>query len=143
MENKLEITASSEFEEVFKNYPDNVRNEMKYLRKLIEETAKKTEGITKLEETLKWGEPAFLAKHGSTFRIDWKSKTPDQYAIYFQCSSRLVETFKTVFGNIFTYEGKRAIIFKLNESIPSNELKECIKAALTYHKVKHLVTLGI
>ena len=54
-----------------------------------------------------------------------------------------VETFKTVYGDLFDYEGTRAIVFKQNEKIPVQELKQCIKAALRYHKIKHLPTLGI
>lgn len=75
--------------------------------------------------------------------MDWKSKSPNQYALYFQCTSRLVETFQMVFKNTFRFEGKRAIVFSLQEEIPTEELKYCIKAALQYHKVKHLPTLGI
>lgn len=116
---------------------------MLFLRELIIETAKETDQVNCLEETLKWSEPAYLTPIGGTVRIDWKEKTHDQYAMYFQCTSRLVETFKLVFGSKFQYEGNRAIIFKLNKKIPVEELKACIQAALTYHKVKNLQTLGI
>jgi hypothetical protein len=88
-------------------------------------------------------EPSFVTKTGSTLRMDWKEKTPDQYAMYFQCTSRLVDTFRLVFDDVFQYEEKRAIVFQLNQKIPVQELKECIKASLIYHNVKHLMTLGI
>jgi len=128
---------------VFDNYPESVRNKMLALRKLVIETAKEIDDITKLEETLKWNEPSYLTKIGSTLRMDWKPKSPNQYAMYFQCSSRLIETFKMVFKSTFEFEGKRAILFQLEDKIPTEELKCCIKAALTYHKVKHIPTLGI
>src|SRR5690606_18855447 len=101
------------------------------------------EGLDELEETLRWGEPSFVTKNGSTLRMDWKEKTPHQYAMYFQCTSRLVDTFRMVFEHKFQYEGTRAIVFQLNQKIPELELKECIKASFTYHNVKHLMTLGI
>ena len=107
------------------------------------ETADEIEGVTDLEETLKWGGPSFVTPTGSTLRMDWKEKTPHQYAMYFQCKSRLVDTFRLVFGNTFRYEGNRAILFQINQKIPEMELKECIKACLTYHKVKNLITLGL
>ena len=75
--------------------------------------------------------------------MDWKPKKPDQYALYFQCTSRLVDTFRMVFDHKFQYEGKRAIVFKLSQEIPVEELKECIKTTLTYHKVKQLPMLGL
>ena len=139
----MQIKTDPRVNEVFENYPDFVRDKMQFLRELVIETARETKGVTKLEETLKWGEPSFVTKNGSTLRMDWKEKSPDQYAMYFQCTSRLVDTFRLVFNDTFQYEGKRAIVFNLNQKVPEMELKACIKAALTYHDVKNLITLGI
>ncbi len=116
---------------------------MQLLRQLILETANETEEITTLEETLKWGEPSYITKIGSTLRMDWKPKKPDQYAFYFNCNSNLVSTFKTVYKDVFTYEGNRAIIFKMEDELPVTELKNCIKICLTYHKVKQQLLLGL
>jgi len=138
-----QFKTDPQVEAIFSKYPDKVQKKMLYLRKLVRETAEEIEGLDELHETLKWGEPSFVTKNGSTMRMDWKTKSPEQYALYFQCNSRLVETFRLVFGPLFQYEGKRAIIFQMNESIPKEELKACIKTALTYHTVKHLITLGI
>lgn len=139
----MKIKTSPEVDAVFSNYPDFVRDKMQTLRELVLETAEETDGISTIEETLKWGEPSFVTKDGSTLRMDWKEKTPNQYAMYFQCTSRLIDTFRLIFDHTFQYEGKRAIIFQLNQKIPIEELKECIRASLVYHKVKHLATLGI
>ena len=139
----LQIKINPQVELVFDNYPDTVRKKLIALRKLIIESAVEIDEVTLLEETLKWGEPAYLTEYGSTIRIGWKSKSPDQYGMYFQCTSRLVETFRVIFKNTFEFEGKRAIIFQMENEIPAEELQYCVKAALTYHKVKHLPTLGI
>ena len=112
------------------------------LRSLILETADEL-GLRYIEETLKWGEPSYQVKNGSTIRIDWKEKTPNQYTMYFKCTSKLVESFKLKFDNVFKFEGNRAIVFQIEDSIPTSELKKCISAALQYHKVKHLPDLGI
>lgn len=139
----LHVKSSPEVMSVFREYPNSVRPKMLALRKMILETAEGIDEITEIEETLKWGEPSYITKFGSTLRIDWKQKSPNQYAMYFQCSTRLVDTFKIIFKSTFQYEGKRAIIFQIPNEIPEHELKYCIKAALLYHKVKHLPTLGI
>lgn len=140
---KLLLKSNPKVEEKFASYPDTVRDKMLFLRNLVIATAEETAGIDELEETLKWGEPSFVTKSGSTLRMDWKEKSPEQYAMYFQCTSRLVGTFRVVFEHEFQYEGNRAIVFQLNQKIPELALKECIKATLTYHDVKHLMTLGI
>ncbi len=129
----LDIRTSPEFEAKLASYPDFVRDKLVYLRRLIIETAREIPEVETLEETLKWGEPSFLSPKGSTLRFDWKRKTPHQYQIYFKCTSKLVPTFREVFGNTFRYEKNRAIIFQLDEELPISELKRCIKATLTYH----------
>ncbi|GGW44725.1 DUF1801 domain-containing protein [Arenibacter certesii] len=128
---------------LFKNYPNTVSQKLLYLRRLILEVANDNDEITALEETVRWGEPSYLTKNGSTIRLDWKPHNPQEYAIYFNCSSRLVPTFKLLFKELFTFEGNRAIIFKMDSSIPTEELKYCINTALTYHKVKQLPFLGL
>ncbi len=139
----LEINTSEAFEQRLAAYPEAAKKQMEQLRKLINESAEELESVTHLEETLKWGEPSFISKHGSTIRMDWKSKNPDQYALYFQCTTSLVPTFRLLYKSLFKFEGNRALVFDLDEVIQDEELKKCLKAGLTYHKVKHLPTLGI
>jgi hypothetical protein len=127
---------------VFDNYPVHVKERLLFLRDLIINAASEIDGLNYLEETLKWGEPSYLTKFGSTVRMDWKEKTPEQFAIYFKCTSMLVPTFKILYNGLFTFERKRAIVFNLEDKIPVKELKQCISLALTYHKVKHLPLLG-
>lgn len=124
-------------------YPENIRPKIVHLRSLILEVAEASESITEIEETLKWGEPSYLTKKGSTIRIDWKAKTPDQYAMYFKCTSKLVETFREVYGDLFQYETNRAIVFGLEDEVPEAALKVCIERALKYHVVKNLPRLGM
>lgn len=140
---RLRIETNPEVETVFNNYPAAVKPKIEALQQLIIETAEEVENIEWLEETLKWGEPSYITKIGSTLRIDWKAKAPDQYAMYFKCTSKLVPTFKERFGDLFDYETTRAIVFKMDDQLPKAELKQCIKAALTYHKVKNLEGLGM
>ena len=124
---------------VFEAYPLGVRKKLLALRTLIFETAAVTEGVGEIEETLKWGEPAYVTsktKSGSTVRIDWKKSTPGQYFMYFICTTNLVETFKIIFPNDFSYEGNRALVFNANEAVPMDSLAICVAAALTYQRNK-------
>jgi len=139
---KLSINSNPAVEVKFDTYPKTVKKKIERLRKLILQTAKEIEDINDIEETLKWGEPSYLVKKGSTIRIDWKKKNPNRYAMYFKCTSKLVPTFKEVYPDVFTYETTRAISFDMKDKVPVKELKHCISMALTYHKVKHLPLLG-
>jgi len=128
--------------EVFANYPQHMRKNLLFLRQLIFETASETEDISAVEETLKWGEPSYVTKSGSTVRMDWKKAKPHQYAMYFHCQTTLVDTFKELYRDTFKFEGNRAIVFDENDDIPIDELKHCIFLALSYHRRKHLPMLG-
>ncbi len=127
--------ASPEVEAKFNTYPPKVRAKLLALRELVFQTAATSVGVGDIEESLKWGEPAYLTKNksGSTIRMDWKQKDPDHYAMYFNCQTNLVETFRTLFPNDFKFEGNRALVFSLKDKIPRDTLALCINASLTYH----------
>jgi hypothetical protein len=127
--------------EKFESYPDQIRSRLLFLRKLIFEAASES-NVSDIEETLKWGEPSYVAKSGSTVRIDWKKSSPNQYAMYFNCNTMLVETFRELYKEQFRFVGNRAIVFDENGKIPVDELKHCIALALNYHRIKHLPMLG-
>ena len=48
----IENTAVAD---VFKNYPKQMQKKLMFLRRLVLDTAAETEGVTSVEETLKWG----------------------------------------------------------------------------------------
>ncbi len=84
-------------------------------------------------------EPAYLTsqtRSGSTLRLDWKPKHPQQLAMYFNCQTTLVATFRSLFPNDFQYEGNRALLLNLSGPLPKKELSICITATLTYHLKK-------
>ncbi|WP_220377076.1 DUF1801 domain-containing protein [Cohnella phaseoli] len=128
---------------VFEQYPVKFQKKLLFLRQLILDTASQTDGVDSVEETLKWGEPSYITKTGSTIRIAWKKSNPSQYALYFNCKTILVETFREVYRDKFTFEGNRAIIFNEDDDIFVDELKQCISSSLTYHVRKHVPMLGL
>ncbi|MEO8000100.1 MAG: DUF1801 domain-containing protein [Gemmatimonadaceae bacterium] len=124
---------------VFAGYPADVRKKLLEMRAFILQTATATDGVGPLEETLKWGEPSYLtseSKSGSTIRIAWKKSTPSQYAMYFNCQTTLVDSFRFQFPNDFEFEGNRALVFDVADEVPVDALRHCVAAALTYHRSK-------
>jgi hypothetical protein len=140
---KFEITTHPEVIQKFNQYPTDVKVKLYNLRELILYVAKVHPDVHQLTESLKWGEPSYLAKKGTPLRIDWKDKTPDHYAIYVQCTSKLIPTFRALYAKELSYEGNRAILFNMTDDLPENILKKFIATALTYHQVKYLDGLGI
>lgn len=124
----------------YASYPVALRRRVLALRELILDVAAKTPGVGPLEESLKWGEPAFVtaqSKSGSTVRIAWKKSQPTQYAMYFNCQTTLVDSFKTIFPSAFRFEGNRALVFDEHDKVPVEALRICVEMALTYHTKSH------
>ena len=138
----MKNSPSPEVAAVIQQYPQVMQEKLLFLRTLIFETASELDLVNDIEETLKWGEPAYLCKTGSTIRMDRLNKNEDQYAMFFNCKTSLVDTFKELYKDIFIFSGNRAIIFDIDDVIPVDELKHCISLSLIYHKVKHLSLLG-
>lgn len=138
----LENIQAPEVRAKFESYPPPVRTKMLRLRRLIFETARDHDVLDTLQESLKWGEPSYLAKGGSAVRIDWKPGSPTTYALYFQCQTSLVATFREVHGTQLEFEGNRAIVIKRAAALPVGPIKHCVSLALRYHKLKHLPLLG-
>jgi len=138
--------------DVFDSYPDSISEKLYSLRQLIFDTASEL-GIDDIEETLKWGEPSYVTKHGSTIRITWRKSSPNEVGMFFNCKTILVDTFKEVYRDVFKFEGNRALLFDCNNDFNRDDnlaskvtvdtLKHCIELSLTYHKIKHLPMLGI
>lgn len=122
--------------EKFDSYPNHIKPKMKSLRNLIYEVAKATDGVGQLEETLKWGEPAYLTsepKSGTTIRIDWKPRNPNQIGMYVSCNTTLIDSFKTLFEDDLKFEKNRAILLPVGKPLPRKPLMICIRMALRYH----------
>jgi hypothetical protein len=68
---------------VFARTPSSVRRKLLALRRLIFATAA-AEGVGALDETLRWGQPAYRAarsRSGTTVRIDRHRSHPSEYAL--------------------------------------------------------------
>ncbi|MCP1340550.1 DUF1801 domain-containing protein [Idiomarina sp. M1R2S28] len=133
--------ACAEIQAKFASYPVEAQRQLENVRNLIFSVAEEN-ALGTVEETLKWGEPSYLVKGGSTIRMDWKPKDPDVIRVYFHCQTVLVETFKEVYPDEFQYEGKRAIVIPLSAYPASGPLSHCLQMALKYHSLKQRPLLG-
>ena len=130
---------NAEVEAVFRAYPAVLRERLLLLRQLIFETASATEGVGRLEETLKWGQPSYLTAHtgsGTTIRIDRVKSARAQYALYVHCQTNLIATFRELYPDEFKFDGARSIVFESADEIPELALRHCVALALTYHRGK-------
>lgn len=120
----------------FEQYPPETQQRLLMLREWIFDVASENASIGELEEMLKWGQISYLTsktRSGSTIRIDALNDDPGAVALYFICSTSLVDTFRSIYGSQLNFEEDRCIWFAANEDIPEAPIKHCIELALTYH----------
>ncbi len=103
------------------------------LRSEILASAARHPEIGPLEETLKWGEPSYLPSQsniGSTIRISPRKNT-GEIALFFICTSGLMDEFRQLYPDAFHYHGNRAITLKGAIADSREELHHIIALALT------------
>jgi hypothetical protein len=83
----------------FDTYPTSVKLKLLELRSLILDFIERN-NLGDFEEKLKWGESSYLVKGVSTVRIDWKPKAKDKYFIFFNCKTKLVDTFRELYSDV-------------------------------------------
>lgn len=121
----------------FDAFPGPIRRCLLQVRGLIFETAGKHERVGPLTETLKWGEPAYLTEatgSGSTIRLGPVKSSDKDCAVFFDCRTDLVETFRERFPDAFAFEKNRAILLPVSNPLPRAPLTACLATALTYHQ---------
>lgn len=129
----------------FSQYPAPILPLLQQVRRLIFQIAAELD-LGQVEETLKWGEPSYSIKSSvkiaSPVRIDWKLTSPEQYYVFFNCHTKLVDTFRELYGEQLEFQGNRAIVLNIATPFLEPAIKHCLRMALTYQKIKHLPLLG-
>lgn len=119
----------------FQRFPDGIRAKLLELRDLIYDVAAATEGVGKLLETLKWGQPSYLTtetKSGSTLRLG-ATKDGRHAGLYVHCQTDILTSFQDRFPTAFNYQGRRGILFGEGDDLQAQKLRACIAHGLTYH----------
>lgn len=130
-----------EVQNKFASYPEHVKPVLLHIRALIFDIAKQ-KNLGEVEESLKWGEPAYTVKTGSTVRMNWKPNYPEQVFIFFNCNTKLVDTFRELYSESLQFQGNRAIVLNISEPLLLEQIRQCIALSLQYKRIKHLPLLG-
>ena len=131
-----------EFKTALAPYTPAARKRLEELHALVMSTAKNLDGVGRIGEELRWGQPSFLTPEtgsGSTIRMDGLRDDPKRVALYFHCQSGLVPAFRELYGDTLSFEKDRAILLAVDKPLPRAELAHCISLALTHHLRKKSV----
>ncbi len=117
----------------FEAMPAPLRARFAELRNRIYRVSEENVRIGPLEETLKWGEPAYrpCSGAGSTVRLAVPRDAPDHCGVFFICSTGLVDSFRAEFPELSCL-GNRAILVDPRAPVPE-VLDTCLFRAMSYH----------
>jgi len=122
----------------FDALPEPQRATLLALRDVVLAAAAETEGVGAIVETLKWGEPSYLPTRprvGTTVRLGMTRN--GRPAMFVNCQTTLIGTFRDLYGEAFDFEGNRALVIPEGE-LPRAALAHCVALALTYHRRKRV-----
>ncbi|WP_299419338.1 DUF1801 domain-containing protein [uncultured Shimia sp.] len=124
-------------EQYFTTVPEGARDQLESLRDIIRAAAEATD-TAPLEESLKWGQPSFAPskRMGTPIRLSWSHKSPERAEMLVHCQTTLVDAWRHRFGDLFDYDGTRAVHIDLAAHLPEEALHIMAVMALTYHKTK-------
>jgi len=110
------------------------RTGLLHLRRLVFETAAELPQIGHLQESLRWGQPAYLTpdtKAATTLRLG-VPKTA-RFALFVHCRTSLISDFTAAFPGWDRVEGNRAVLFDDIAQVDPVRHGWLIRRALTYH----------
>ena len=143
MKANTKLVTQPDVIEKYNAFPVDVKEKIFRLRDWLIDVSESLEDVTRIEESLKWGEPSYRSNIGSTIRFYWSEKRPEIIGMYCQCTSLLIPSIKNTFGNAFLYDGNRGVLLDKNGLWDEEKIKQIMIAALRYHKVKHLLDLNL
>lgn len=129
--------ANAAVEKAFAAFPTEAQKTAIALRDLIFDVAAQTPQAGPIEETLRWGQPAYLTsetKSGSTLRIG-VMKTGEA-AMFAHCATTIISTYAATFPEMDRIEGNRAVVFENADALVPERLRLLIRHGLTYHLAK-------
>ena len=121
-------------EQAFDLEDAEARSGLMALRVLIFDIAAEIPAVGRVEEALRWGQPAYLtpdSKSGSTIRLGVPKAA--RFGLFVQCQSRLIPEYIATFPAWDRVEGTRAVLFDHPREVEPLRHGWLIKRALTYH----------
>ncbi|WP_267166705.1 hypothetical protein [Sulfitobacter sp. F26169L] len=89
-----------------------------------------------LEESLKWGQPAWRpkrARQGSTLRLNWQDNSPHTIVLFVDCKTNISATIHEIYPTDFEYESGRALRLTLGAPLPVQAIDHLARITFTYH----------
>ncbi|WP_370401742.1 hypothetical protein [Sulfitobacter sp. JB4-11] len=124
--------------DVFWTWPAQAEQMARACRALFLRVAQDAD-VGPLEESLKWGQPAWRParpRTGSTLRMGWDAAQPDRLAIYVDCKTDLAERMRDMYPDLPGNDGRRQIMLDVAAPVPEQALAHLAEMTFGYHRAK-------
>ena len=119
-------------------WPEQAQKQLLAVRAILHDVSE-TSQSGPLDESLKWGQPAWRPRRprtGATLRLNWSDAAPDRLMAFVDCKTDLASQMSTRFPGQFENDGGRALAFDLNEALPVDAIAQLAQLTFTYHQCK-------
>ncbi|QFT59564.1 hypothetical protein FIU94_12085 [Sulfitobacter sp. THAF37] len=117
------------------SWPLPARDALWACRAVFHATAEQT-GIGPLEESLKWGQPAWrprAPRTGSTLRMGWTPDDPDRISLFVDCKTDLAARMAEIYPDIGANDNRRQIRLDLTRPLPDQAIAHLSQMTFCYH----------
>ncbi len=124
---------SPEVKIAFEQLPLESQPVLRALRSVIYDVAQGEPRIGEIEESLKWGDPAYRSvrpQTGTTLRLG--ARKDGRFGLFVPCSTSLIEQFKEDIPGLYDIDGTRGVILTAQSDPFAEPLRLLIHRALTY-----------
>ena len=121
-----------EIEAAFQGFDESARDQLLAFREMIFEIGASLDMVSRVEESLKWGQPSYAPapKTGTPIRLG-QSKSGEA-TLFVHCQTTLVGDLASLGGHDLRTVDNRAVVLP-KDLTTSPELLTFVRAALTYH----------
>jgi hypothetical protein len=114
--------------------PPAARAGMLVLRSMIVGQAARLPQVGRIEEALRWGQPAYLTPDtGAACSLRTGQLRDGGFGLFVHCRTTLIEEFRAGPGGACRTEGTRAVLFRTAADIAEGSVGMLIAGALTWH----------
>ncbi len=127
---------SDQFRTRIDSWPDAAQQSLLTCRQMFHDIAAKA-AIGPLEESLKWGQPAWRPKKprtGSTLRMDWSPKYPTHLSLFVDCKTDLAARIQNLYPTFPQNDGRRHLAFPLAAPLPEQAIAHLAEMTFGYHR---------
>ncbi|MEM7520466.1 MAG: hypothetical protein AAF307_05460 [Pseudomonadota bacterium] len=118
-----------------RSWPDAARAAFQTCRAIFHAVADEAK-LGALEESLKWGQPAWRPKRprtGATLRMSWDPATPEHLLLFVDCKTDLAARMQHLYPDLPVNDGRRQMAVSLEQALPSQALRHLAEMTFAYH----------